>query len=77
MSKTIAEKLVILSDGLELIDQERQYQTDLILNLQDSLEQLSTPIPQSAPLITIDDSTGIITASVTQEQGGYVAPGTL
>ena len=77
MSNTIAEKLVILSDGLELIDQERQYQTDLILNLQDSLEQLSTPIPQSAPLITIDDSTGIITASVTQEQGGYVAPGTL
>lgn len=77
MSNTIADKLVVLSDGLELIDQERQYQTDLILNLQDSLERLSTPIPQSAPLITIDDTTGIVTASVTQEQGGYIAPGTL
>ena len=77
MSNTIAEKLVILSDGLELIDQEKQYQTELILNLQDTIEELATPIPQTAPLISIDNIAGTITATVTQEQGGYVPVGTL
>lgn len=77
MSKTIAEKLVILSDGLALIDQEKDYQTELILNLQDTIEELATPIPQTAPLISIDNTAGTITATVTQEQGGYVPMGTL
>ena len=77
MSKTIAEKLIVLSDGLALIDQERNYQTELILNLQDTIEELATPIPQTAPLISIDNTAGTITATVIQEQGGYVPMGTL
>ena len=77
MSKTIAEKLFILSDGLSLINQEKNYQTELILNLQDTIEELTTPIPQTAPLISIDNTAGTITATVIQEQGGYVPMGTL